>query len=157
MAPSAQKNVVSVDRVINAPAASLFAVVADAARHPEIDGSGQLVKAKDGAGQPLRLGSTFGMAMKMGVPYTVTNTVVEFEQDRRIAWQTVLAGPLGHFLGGRIWRYELEPVDGGTKVTESWDISKDKQAFFLKSPKVGQHTASCMAKTLDRLAALTEA
>jgi uncharacterized protein YndB with AHSA1/START domain len=156
MAQSAQHTVVSVDRVINAPPAALFAVVADATRHPEIDGSGQLVKAKDGAARQLALGSTFGMAMKMGVPYTVTNTVIEFEQDRRIAWQTVLAGPLGRFLGGRIWRYELEPVDGGTKVTESWDLSEDKQAFFLNNPKVGQHTAASMSKSLDRLAETTE-
>ena len=39
------------------------------------------------------LGSTFGMSMKLGVPYSMTNTVIEFEPDRRIAWQTVLAGP----------------------------------------------------------------
>ena len=156
MAQSAQHTVISVDRIINAPPAALFAVVADATRHPEIDGSGQLVKAKDGAPQQLALGSTFGMSMKMGVPYTVTNTVIEFEQDRRIAWQTVLAGPLGRFLGGRIWRYELETVDGGTKVTESWDLSQDKQAFFLKNPKIGQHTAASMSKSLDRLAEITE-
>jgi fructosamine-3-kinase len=93
--------------------------------------------------------------MKLGLPYTVSNTVIEFEQDRRIAWQTVLSGPLGRFLGGRIWRYELEPVDGGTKVTESWDLSQDKQAFFLKNPKVGQHTAASMSKTLERLAEIT--
>jgi uncharacterized protein YndB with AHSA1/START domain len=157
MAQNPHHTVVSVDRVIDAPAASLFALVADATRHPEFDGSGQLVKAKEGAAQNLTLGSTFGMSMKMGVPYTVTNTVVEFEQDRRIAWQTVLSGPLGRFLGGRIWRYELEPVDGGTKVTESWDLSEDKQAFFLKSPKIGQHTAVGMSKSLDRLAALVGA
>jgi uncharacterized protein YndB with AHSA1/START domain len=156
MAQSAQHTVVSVDRVINAPPAALFAVLADATRHPEIDGSGQLVKAKEGAPQQLTLGSTFGMAMKMGVPYTVTNTVIEFEQARRIAWQTVLAGPLGRFFGGRIWRYELEPVDGATLVTESWDLSQDKQAFFLKNPKVGQATATSMSKSLDRLAEITE-
>jgi uncharacterized protein YndB with AHSA1/START domain len=156
MAQSPQHTVVSVDRVINAPPGPIFAVVADATRHPEIDGSGQLVKAKEGAAQHLTLGATFGMSMKMGVPYAVTNTVVEFEQDRRIAWQTVLAGPLGRLLGGRIWRYELDPVDGGTKVTESWDLSQDKQAFFLKNPKVGQHTAASMSKSLDRLADLTE-
>jgi hypothetical protein len=156
MAESSQHTVVSVDRVIQAPPAALFAVVADATRHPEIDGSGQLVKAKDGATQQLTLGSTFGMSMKLGVPYTVTNTVIEFEQDRRIAWQTVLAGPLGRFLGGRIWRYDLEPVEGATLVTESWDLSQDKQAFFLKNPKIGQATAASMSKTLDRLADITE-
>ena len=97
------------------------------------------------------------MSMKMGLPYSMSNTVIEFEQDRLIAWKTVQSGPLGRFLGGRIWRYEFEPVDGGTKVTESWDISQDKQAFFLKHPKVGEHTASAMSKTLDRLAEITEA
>jgi len=156
MAQSAQHTVVSVDRVIDAPAAALFAVVADATRHPEIDGSGQLVKAKDGASHELKMGSTFGMSMKMGLPYSMSNTVVEFEQDRRIAWRTVQAGPLGRFLGGRIWRYEFEPVDGGTKVTESWDITGDKQAFFLKHHKIGQATATSMSKTLDRLAEITE-
>ncbi len=157
MAQNPQNSVVSVDRVIKAPPDSIFAVVADATRHPEIDGSGQLVEAKDGAARQLTLGSTFGMSMKMGVPYSVSNTVVEFEKDRRIAWQTVLSGPLGRFLGGRIWRYELEPVDGATLVTESWDLSEDKQAFFLKSPKVGRHIAAGMSTTLARLAEITEA
>ena len=149
--------VVRVDRVIEAPAAAIFAIVADASRHPEIDGSGSVVKPKDGTPQALALGSTFGMSMKLGVPYTMSNTVIEFEQDRRIAWQTVLAGPLGRFIGGRIWRYELEETGGGTKVTETWDITQDKQAFILKRVGVGQHTATAMSKTLDRLAEITEA
>ena len=148
--------VVSVDRVIRAPAASIFAVVADASRHPEIDGSGALVRPKAGTPERLALGSTFGMSMKMGVPYTTVNTVTEFEQDRRIAWQTVLAGPLGRFIGGRIWRYQLEDVEGATLVTETWDISRDKQAFFLKRGKVGEQTAGSMSKTLERLAQITE-
>ncbi len=156
MAGSSQNTVVSVDRVIKAPAAVLFAVVADPTRHPEIDGSGQLVKAKDGASHQLTMGSTFDMSMKMGVPYSMSNTVVEFEQDRRIAWRTVQAGRLGRFLGGRIWRYELEPVDGATRVTESWDISTDRQAILLKHHKIGQQTAAAMSRTLDRLAEITE-
>ena len=77
------------------------------------------------------------MSMKLGVPYTMSNTVIEFEQDRRIAWQTRLAGPLGRFIGGRIWRYELEETDGGTKVTESWDISQDKQALHPQADRRG--------------------
>jgi hypothetical protein len=110
---------VSVDRVINAPASAIFAIVADASRHPEIDGSGQLVKAKEQAPQQLHLGSVFGMSMKLGLPYTTKSTVIEFEPDRRIAWQTTLAGPLGRFVGGRIWRYQFEATPEGTKVTES--------------------------------------
>jgi len=152
----AEKTVVSVDRVIKAPASAIFAVVADASRHPEIDGSGALVKAKEGAPHRLALGSTFGMSMKLGVPYSMTNTVIEFEPDRRIAWQTVLSGPLGRLIGGRIWRYQFEEVDGGTKVTETWDITQDKQRVFLKHGKIGQQTAGSMSKTLERLAEITE-
>jgi uncharacterized protein YndB with AHSA1/START domain len=148
-------HVVSVDRLIAAPAAALFAVVADASRHPDIDGSGTVVKAK-GAAEPLRLGSTFGMSMKMGVPYSMSNTVIEFDQDRRIAWQTVFSGPLGRFVGGRIWRYEFEEVEGGTKVTESWDISKDKQGFMLKRGQLPKRTAASMRATLEKLAQSTQ-
>jgi uncharacterized protein YndB with AHSA1/START domain len=148
--------VVSVERVIAAPASDLFAIVADANRHPEIDGSGAVVKAKPGTPQTLSLGSTFGMSMKAGVPYSMANTVIEFEPDRRIAWKTVLSGFLGRFIGGRIWRYEFEPVEGGTRVRESWDISQDKQATFLKRGKLPAVTADGMTKSLERLAQLAE-
>ena len=149
-------HVVTVERVIAAPASALFAVVADANRHPEIDGSGTVRKTKAGTPNRLALGATFGMSMKMGVPYSMSNTVIEFEPDRSIAWKTVLSGFLGRFIGGRIWRYEFTPVDGGTKVTESWDISTDKQRAVLKMGKLGEGTADAMRKTLDRLATLTE-
>jgi hypothetical protein len=132
-------------------------VVADVGRHPEIDGSGTVVRAKPGATRELALGSVFGMSMKMGVPYVMSNTVIEFEQDKRIAWKTVFSGFLGRFIGGRIWRYELEPADGGTLVRESWDISQDKQSTFLRRGKVPSATAASMTKTLEKLAAVTEA
>jgi uncharacterized protein YndB with AHSA1/START domain len=150
------ETVVSVERVIKAPPAAIFAIVSDASRHPEIDGSGSVVRTKPGAPEKLALGSTFGMSMKLGVPYSMSNTVIEFEPDRRIAWQTTLSGPLGKFIGGRIWRYELSPVDNGTKVTETWDISQDKQRFLLKHGPVAAQTAQSITKTLQRLAELTE-
>jgi uncharacterized protein YndB with AHSA1/START domain len=149
-------HVVSVERVIHAPAAAIFAVVADATRHPETDGSGTVIKPKPGAPQKLEMGSTFGMSMKMGVPYSMSNTVVEFEQDRRIAWRTAFPGFLGKFVGGRVWRYQFDPVDGGTKVTESWDISGDKQAFMMKRGGMAKGAEESMTKTLARLAEITE-
>jgi uncharacterized protein YndB with AHSA1/START domain len=151
------ETVVSVERVIEAPPSAIFAIVADASRHPEIDGSGSVQATKDDAQGHLSLGISFDMSMKLGVPYTMTNTVIDFEQDRRIAWQTVLAGPLGRFIGGRIWRYELEETPQGTRVTETWDITQDKQRFFLRAGMVGRQTSEAMAKTLSRLAQLTEA
>ncbi|HSZ38214.1 MAG TPA: SRPBCC family protein [Acidimicrobiales bacterium] len=148
--------VVSVERVIGAPAADIFAVVADASRHPEIDGSGSVKQLKQGAPKRLALGTTFGMSMKLGVPYSMSNKVIEYEPDRRIAWQTTFAGPLGRFIGGRIWRYELQPSGDGTLVRETWDITQDKQRFMLKTGPVGKQTKEAMTKTLGRLAEITE-
>ena len=106
-------DVVSAERIIPAPPEAVFGVIADPVRHPEFDGSGQLRGVKPGTPERLVLGATFGMSMRLGMGYSMRNTVIEFEENRRIAWRATLAGPLGRFLGGRIWRYELEPVAGG--------------------------------------------
>ena len=143
---------VHVERVIQAPASAIFAVVADASRHQEIDGSGTVQGVKQ-PGEPLRLGSEFGMSMKMGLPYSTKNVVVEFEQDRLIAWKT---SGLGGLIGGRIWRYELEPSGDGTLVRETWDVSQDKQKFFLKKGSMPDNTGKAMTKTLKRLVELLE-
>lgn len=149
---------VSVQRVIAAPAPAIFAVLADAAQHPAFDGSGTVDHAPGGS-QPLTLGARFGMSMRgrpesLFLPYRTTNTVVEFEADRRIAWKTTL-GPLGLF-GGRIWRYELEPDPGGTLVRETWDASGDRQRLLLTRTAAPAQAEDGMRATLERLAALLE-
>jgi uncharacterized protein YndB with AHSA1/START domain len=145
-----QTDVESVERLIPAPPEAIFALLADPARHRDIDGSGSLVRAK-GASTPLRLGSTFGMSMKMGVPYSMSNTVIEYEENRRIAWQTRGGGRIGRMVGGRIWRYELEPAGGGTLVRESWDISQESRITKPLVRKGGAHTRDNMAATLTRI------
>lgn len=139
----------TVERVIPAPAATIFALIADPARHHDIDGSGTVRDAKQGS-QQLSLGATFGMSMKMGIPYSMENEVIEFEPDRRIAWQTRPSiGFMRRFVGGRIWRYELEPVEGGTRVRESWDISQERVKKAVE-PLRGR-TREAMAATLERI------
>lgn len=137
----------SVSRVINASPEAIFDVLADPARHGEIDGSG-MVQRHRGQSTRLELGSRFGMDMQLGpLPYRISNRVVEFEEASLITW--------AHF-GGHRWRYRLEPVDGGTKVTESfdWSTSRLPQAIELAGyPK--KHPAS-MEATLERLAGLVE-
>jgi uncharacterized protein YndB with AHSA1/START domain len=144
-------DVVSVERVIPAGPAAIFALVSDASRHPEIDGSGTVRQVKPDATHQLGPGSTFGMSMKMGIPYSMASTVIEFEEDRRIAWQSRPPGVIGRFTAGRIWRYELEPVEGGTLVRESWDISQDHQRALLKLGGLPTKTAADMARTLERI------
>ena len=144
-------DVVSVERIIPAGPAAIFALVADASRHPEIDGSGTVRQIKPGAPQKLSLGATFGMSMKAGIGYSMESTVIEFEENRRIAWQARAGGFAGKVVGGRIWRYELEPVEGGTLVRESWDISQDHQRALLKLGGLPTKTAENMTKTLERI------
>jgi len=144
-------DVVSVERIIPAGPAAIFALVADAARHPEIDGSGTVKQVKPGAPEHLALGSTFAMSMRVGLPYTSRSTVIEFEQDRRIAWKVGFGRLVDGFVGGRIWRYELEPVEGGTLVRESWDISQDRMRPLLRLGGQAEKTAANMARTLERI------
>jgi uncharacterized protein YndB with AHSA1/START domain len=150
MAPS--DDVVSAERVIPAPPEKIFDLLADPARHRDIDGSGTVRDAKSGS-ERLALGSSFGMAMKMGIPYSMTNEVIEFEENRRIAWQTKPPVSWGAKLGGgRIWRYELEPVDGGTLVTETWDLSREKwTSKAVVKVTMGAATRRNMERTLARI------
>ena len=135
---------VSVSRVIAAPPEAIFAVVADATRHADFDGSDS-VKSAVGEPQPLTLGTKFGMNMRIGLPYRISNEVVEYDQDRLIAWQ--------HF-GKHRWRYELEPVDGGTKVTETFDWSTARSPRFIELMGYPKKHPANMDKTLERLDAL---
>ena len=141
----------SVERVIPAPAEKIFDLLADPSRHREIDGSGSVRAAKE---QPhrVKLGDKFGMSMKVGLPYSMVSTVIEFEDNRRIAWQSRPPGVFGKISGGRIWRYELDPVDGGTRVRETWDISQEVGTkMMLRNSRVHQHTRDAMEKTLENI------
>jgi len=150
-------NTVSVERVINASPDKVFALLADAGKHASLDGSDSLNHATQES-EPLSKGSKFGMAMRgrketLFIPYRTTNTVIEYEPDRRIAWQTTSMGGL---VGGRIWRYELSPADGGTLVRESWDVSQDKQKWMITSGSMPKLTEDGMRATLERIAKLLE-
>jgi hypothetical protein len=146
---SSSRDVETVERFIPAPAAAIFDLIADPARHREIDGSGTVRDATTGS-QRLLLGSRFGMKMKVGLPYSMVSTVIEFDEDRRLAWQTTSPMPvIGMIVGGRIWRYELEPVEGGTRVRESWDISQEKVKVLVRPLR--SKTREAMEKTLERI------
>ncbi|RYU10518.1 SRPBCC family protein [Nocardioides iriomotensis] len=106
---------VSATTTIDAPPDVVFAIVANPHEHPRIDGSGSVRSLIEGPDHVTK-GDTFAVNMKLfGAPYKITNTVVEYEPDRRIAWR--------HF-GGHRWRYELEPSGTGTRVTETFDYSR---------------------------------
>jgi uncharacterized protein YndB with AHSA1/START domain len=150
-------NTVSVERVIKAPADKIFGLLADAGKHASFDGSESVNHASQKS-VPLSMGAKFGMAMRgrketLFIPYRTTNTVIEYEPDRRIAWKTTA---LGGVIGGRIWRYELSPADGGTLVRETWDVSEDKQKPMITSGSMPKQTEKGMRASLERIAKLLE-
>jgi uncharacterized protein YndB with AHSA1/START domain len=143
-------DVETVERFIPAPPEAIFALIADPSRHRDIDGSGTVRDAKEPP-QRLELGSRFGMSMRMGVPYSMVSTVIEYEPDRRLAWQTTGPTAIGRHVGGRIWRYELEPREGGTLVKESWDITRESSFTRPLVRQAAKKTRENMAKTLERI------
>jgi uncharacterized protein YndB with AHSA1/START domain len=144
------ERVVSASATIAAPPSVVFDIVADPFQHPRIDGSGS-VRGNLVGPERLSRGAEFGVSMRLfGVPYRITNRVVEFEEDRRIAWR--------HF-GAHRWRYELEPTeDGGTRVTETWDASRYQPLAFRALALLGfpERNRHGITATLARLRTAAE-
>ena len=59
-------------------------------------------------------------------------------------------------MGGRTWRYELGPAEGGTLVRETWDVSEDKQKSMITSGSMPEQTEKGIHETLERIAQLLE-
>ena len=138
------RHAVSETRVIAASRQVLFDLVADPAMHPRIDGSGT-VRAQ-AAGGPSRLGPgvRFGMSMRMGLPYRISNRVVEFEEGSRVAWM---------HMSRAVWRWEFRDVEGGTEVRESFDWSAARSRTMMRRFVPGNIVS--MRRSLERLAALS--
>ncbi len=143
----AKTRFVSRTRFIKATPAAIFEVLSNPSKHSLIDGSGSVQSAREGTPTSLVLGTEFGMNMKIGVPYKMQNTVVEFEPDRLIAWR--------HF-GGHRWRWQIAPADGGAMVTETFDWATAKSPLFIELARYPARNAKSIEKTLVRLAEMLE-
>ena len=92
----------------------IFHVISDPQLHSSFDGSGTVQGLATGS-KLMGVGDSFKAKMRMwGIRYSVKSTVVEFDQDRLIAWA---------HLGKHRWRYELEDMPDGTQITETFDWS----------------------------------
>lgn len=134
---------ISVSRRIDAPAARIFALLADPRRHPDFDGSGTVTRLRPGAPTRLGPGVQFGVEMNRGVSYRVVNTVKEFDEGRRIAWA---------HRGGHRWRFSLERLDdGGTLVTETFDWSTAVAPAAIEKLGFPEKNRPGMEATLARI------
>jgi uncharacterized protein YndB with AHSA1/START domain len=114
--------------VVDAPAETVFDVLADPTTHQAIDGTGWVRESL--AGKRLTgVGQVFRMAMYHenygGMHYEVANRVEVFQPPHAIAWLPGQGADDANLdFGGWIWRYDLEPVgDDRTEVTLTYDWS----------------------------------
>lgn len=135
---------VSKQRFIDAAAADIFDLLARPDMHSVIDGSNSVRLPQESATERLELGSKFGMGMHMGFRYKVVNTVREFDEGSRIAWENA---------DGNIWRYILETVDNGTLVTEEWDARKSPRRLFMRLMRFPARNAVGIERTQSNLEA----
>jgi uncharacterized protein YndB with AHSA1/START domain len=136
---------------IAAPPGVVFAILAAPRQHSRIDGSGSVQSVLRGPERITAKGQSFVVRMKLfGVPYVIVNRIVEFEPDRLIAWR--------HFTANR-WRYELSPADGGTTVTETFDMSRADRVTdaVVRSAKFPERNQQGITATLARLKQAAEA
>jgi uncharacterized protein YndB with AHSA1/START domain len=135
--------------IINAPASTIFDLLANPSSHQLFDGSETIQNAVSGP-ERLFLGAQFSMAMKIKIPYRIKNTVVAFEENKKISWCHMMKWT---------WTYELTDLgNGSTQVTESFDASSipGYAARWLKMTGAVAHNPKWMAKSLVRLKSITE-
>lgn len=140
--------VVSAERLVHATPEAIFELIADPARQPEWDGNDNLAEAEPGQ-RVHAVGEVFVVTLTKGTPRP--NRVVAFEEGRVIAWRPA---PTGEPEPGHEWRWELEPVEGGTLVRHVYDWTEltDPQRF----DKARATTSANLSASIDRLAALAE-
>ena len=134
---------------IAASPSTIFAILSDPKRHKEIDGSSTITSNISGPAK-LELGSKFGMKMRLGIKYRITNTVVEFKENELIAWR---------HLGKWNWRYELKALGPNlTLVTETFDSSNSPRISksWLKMRDAYPWVQKAVAKSLVRLKTVSE-
>ncbi|MGN6413544.1 SRPBCC family protein [Flexivirga sp.] len=150
MTPTQETKVVRATREIDAPAATIFELIADPSRQPEWDGNDNL--AESAPGQRVHgVGDVFRMTLT-GDGVVRENHVVEFEEGRRIAWRP---SEVGAPQPGHLWRWELEPVgEGRTRVTHTYDWSQLQDAKRLRRARAT--TSDKLSASLDKLAAAVE-
>jgi uncharacterized protein YndB with AHSA1/START domain len=154
---------VSVSRRMEVPPEQLFALLADSANHPLIDGSG-MVREPAPAVLVSGTGDAFLMNMhhdRFGY-YQMRNEVIEYQAGRRLVWEPVrVANPSDEEdapeSGRYRWGFEFSPDGpGATMVTESFDCTRS-DAGLREAVNEGEGWRDAMTASLVKLELLAKA
>tara|TARA_Y100001970_G_scaffold107994_1_gene135060 strand:+ start:3855 stop:4316 length:462 start_codon:yes stop_codon:yes gene_type:complete len=134
---------ISASVVVPYSRSQIFDVISNPRLHSEFDGS-ESVKGLVNGGPLNAVGDSFKAKMKMwGIRYRVKSTVVEYEKDHLIAWA---------HLGKHRWRYKLDDVPDGTRITETFDWSYSVFPRLIEVAGYPESHPENIERTLQRLA-----
>jgi len=148
---------VIVEKVVAAPPDVVWSLVSDVTRMAEWSPETASCEWLGGATGPV-VGARFrGRNQHGGKRWSTVSTVTVAEPGQALAFE-VKAGPLKVAR----WAYDIEPVDGGCRVTETWTDQRGRLVAALGKPTSGvgdraAHNRATMTETLERLAAAAEA
>ena len=149
----------SVDRYIEASPEALYDVVSDVTRTPELSPEVAACEWLDGATGPA-VGVRFRARNHVGRGPDWHNepVITVADRGREFAFSRTETGA-----GTIRWRYVFTPEGGGTRVTESYEVTRPVRllGWFIITTLYGAKDRRGtlrrgMTETLDRLAALTE-
>ena len=127
----------------DAPAKKIFDFLSNPNNHLLMDGS-DMLRGKIKGPDRLFLGAKFGMKMRYGIPYFITNQVIEYRENKAIAWQHLLHN---------VWRYEIVEISSNRcLVIESWDGRRAKWKWWIDDSY--KWVPKAMARTLVKLKGL---
>jgi hypothetical protein len=147
----------SAEIVIEAPADQIYGMVADLTRMGEWSPECQRVEWEQGATGPA-VGARF-VGHNRGGPrglmkWSRRGRVLTAEHGREFAFVTEEGGH-----EGTVWRYRLDPVEGGTRVTESYEVKKIPVWARILDVPTNRHRElqEALRATLGQLKAAAEA
>jgi uncharacterized membrane protein len=142
---------------INAPANPIWDVLADVQRMGEWSPECYRVRWLDGASSPATTGARFkGWNRWRWMRWSMTCRVTTADPGRELSWSTVRGGkPVVR------WTYRLQPANGGTDVTESFQALRWPLDVRLAEDYIMRNRNECREKamhtTLERIKAVVEA
>ncbi len=150
-APEGEERVVQAEREVAAPAADVFALIADPSKQPQWDGNDNLEEAAKDQ-RVHEVGDVFIMTLTNGQDRA--NEVVEFEEGHLIAWKPSV---VGEPQPGHLWRWEVfDEGEDRCRVVHTYDWSGlgDEPKRLAKARSM---TSKNLMDSVLRLAGLAEA
>jgi uncharacterized protein YndB with AHSA1/START domain len=152
------------ETLVKAPPDVVFGLVGDISRHPELAGSGEVLRIRKLTEGPVGVGARFEADEDIRVgngrqKFVATSTVVEYDPPRVISWIPV--PPIRPTPRRIQWWFRLTPEGAGTRVVHEVEVDLGGLLnLVMKLPYArmrGRYVAEGMDKTLANLRRLVEA